>query len=103
MTRAELHLRVKAGRLDELLAVLGRIDLITAATGQPGFLAAEVQLQLDDEQHVLVTSSWASTDHFERWLASPAWPDLVGQIRGLVSGKPDIRAYRVVDVVEATP
>jgi len=74
-----------------------------AATGQPGFLAAEVQLQLDDEQHVLVTSSWASTDHFERWLASPAWPDLVGQIRGLVSGKPDIRAYRVVDVVEATP
>ena len=101
MIRAELDLRAKVGRRDELLALVGRIDLLAAVNGQPGFLGAEVQLGVDDERHVVVTSSWASAEHFERWRSSPAWADLLDQVQKFVSGKPVIRAFRVVDLVEA--
>ena len=101
MIRVELDLRAKAGRRDELLAVLGKIDVLTAVNRQPGFVGAEIQLGVDDRQHVLMTSSWASKEHFERWQASPAWAELLDQVQSLVSRKPIARAFRVVDLVEA--
>ena len=52
--RVVIHLRAKTGRHGELLGMLDRLEVLTAARQQPGFLAAEVQVAFDDEDEVLV-------------------------------------------------
>ena len=67
-TRSHLYLRAKAGKREELLDVLGRLEILTAIRDQPGFLGAELQVPFDDEDDVLLSTAWASREHYERWL-----------------------------------
>lgn len=101
MTRSHLSIRVKPGRRDELIRVLDRIELLTAARRQPGFLAAEIQVPTGDENHVLVWSAWASPEHHERWLADPAYEQMLRETEELCAGAPEVHVYRVVDVVQS--
>lgn len=100
MTRSHLYLRAKAGRRDEVLGALDRLEVLTAARQQPGFLAAEVQVAFDDEDNVLVWSSWASREHYERWLASPLCAAMLREVSDLLAEGPELRVYHVVDAVQ---
>lgn len=99
MTRSYVYLHAKAGRRDEVLNALDRLEVLTAAREQPGFFAAEVQVAVDDRDHLLVWSSWASREHYERWVASSACEDMFREIAGLVADEPELRVYHVVDTV----
>ena len=101
MTRSHLCLRAKPGRRDELLRVLNRVEVRTAASEQPGFLAAEIQLPFEDPDRVLVWSSWASREHYERWRSSVGCEELLQELNGLVAEEPESRVYHVVDAFEA--
>ena len=68
-------------------------------TGQPGFLAAEIQLPYEDDERLLVWSSWASREHYERWLAGPAGQGMLREIRTLLAEEPVWRVYQVVDTI----
>ena len=100
MTRSYIYLHAKAGRRDEVTNALDRLELLTAAREQPGFLTAEIQVPFDDQDHVLVWSSWASREHYERWLASPPSVNMFREITGLLAEEPELHVYRVVDAVQ---
>ena len=94
-------MNVLPGRRDELMRVLDRLELLTAARQQPGFLAAEIQTPVSDDSHVLVWSSWASPEHHERWLASSIYAQMLRETELLCAGEPEVRVYRVVDAVQS--
>lgn len=101
MTRSYLHLRSRPERREELIRALDRLEVLTAARRQPGFLAGEIQLAPADADRLLLWSSWASPEHHERWLASPAYARMLAETEDLRDGEPDVRVYRVVDAVQA--
>ncbi len=100
MTRSYLYLRAKAGRRQDLLDALGRLEILTAIRDQPGFLGAELQVPFDDEDDVLLSTAWASREHYERWLTGSARDDILGGLSGLVAEEPAIRLYHVADAVQ---
>ncbi|HJX48627.1 MAG TPA: antibiotic biosynthesis monooxygenase family protein [Gaiellaceae bacterium] len=100
MTRSQIHLRAKAGRHGEVLGALDRLEVLTAARQQPGFLAAEVQVAFDDEDDVLVWSSWSSREHYDRWLGSPLCEAMLREVGDLLVEEPELRVYHVVDAVQ---
>lgn len=101
MTRSHISIRAQPGRRGELMQVLDRVEVLTAARNQPGFLAAEIQVPIEDDEHVLLWSSWASPEHHDRWLAGPAHEQMLREIGALAAEPPTIRVYRVVDAVQA--
>ena len=103
MTRSYLYLRAKAGGRQDLLDALGRLEILTAIRDQPGFLGAELQVPFDDEDDVLLSTAWASREHYERWLTDSARDDILGGVSGLVAEEPAIRLYRVADAVQSGP
>lgn len=100
MTRGHLYLRAKPGKRDQLLMTLDRLSVLAAKQRQPGFLAAEIQLPFEDDERLLVASSWASREHYERWLGSPAGQEMLREIRRLLAEEPVLRVYQVVDAID---
>ena len=100
MTRSYLYLRAQAGKRQDLLDVLGRLKILTAIRDQPGFLGAEVQVPFDDEDDVLLSTAWASREHYELWLTARAREDILAGVAGLVAEEPAIRLYHVADAVQ---
>jgi heme-degrading monooxygenase HmoA len=101
MTRSYISIRPQPGRRSELLQVLERVEALTAARNLPGFIAAEIQVPIAGDEHVLVWSSWASPEHHDRWLAGPAYEQLLREIGDLSAEPPTVRVYRVVEAVQA--
>ncbi len=100
MTRSYVYLHTKPGRREDVLNALDRLEVLTAARDQPGFLAAEIQAPFDDQDHLLVWCSWASREHYERWLAGSACAAMFREIADLLGEEPELRVYRVVDAVQ---
>ena len=71
-----------------------------AARDQPGFFSAEIQVPIDDEEQLLVWSSWASPEHHDRWLAGPVYEQMLREIGDLAAEPPVVRVYRVADTVQ---
>jgi quinol monooxygenase YgiN len=101
MTRSYISIRAQPGRREELLQVLDRLETLMAARDQPGFLATEIQVPIDDDEHLLVWSSWASSEHHDRWLGGAEYERVLREIGDLVVEPPVVRVYRVVDAVQA--
>jgi quinol monooxygenase YgiN len=81
------------------LRALDELAFLAAKRRQPGFLGAEIQLPFDDDERLLVWSSWASREHYERWLGGPAGQKLLRAIRTLLAEEPVWRVYQVVDAI----
>jgi quinol monooxygenase YgiN len=101
MTRSYISIRARPGRRSELMQVLDRVEVLTAAHNQPGFLAAEIQVPIGGDDDVLVWSSWASPEHHDRWLAAPAYEQMLKEVGALAAEPPTVRVYRVADAVQA--
>ena len=100
VTRSHIYLQAKSGRRDELVQTLDRLEVLTAARGQPGFLAAEIQASVEDQNRLLVSSSWASREHHERWRTGRVCQDMFRQIAEFVAADPDVRVFQVIDAVQ---
>jgi len=101
VTRSHLFIRVRPGRRDELIRALDRLELLTAVRHQPGFLAAEIQVPAEGDDHLLVWSAWASPEHHERWLSSSDYEQMLRETDELRADMPDVHVYRVVDAVQS--
>ena len=100
MTRNHLYLRAKPGRRDALLATLDRVEVRAAAGQEPGLLAVELQVPLDDGDRLLVWSAWSSPAHVERWLAGPSCERLLREVGGLLADEPVFQTYHVADAIQ---
>jgi quinol monooxygenase YgiN len=100
MIRSHLYLHAKAGRRDELTNTLDRLELLAAARQEPGFLGVELQLPFDDDDCLLVWSTWASREHYERWLNGPGCDEMLREISELLADEPVFRTYHVVDAIQ---
>ena len=99
MTRSLLFLQAKPGHGGELLRILEQLGVLAVVSGQPGFLDVEVATSVDDEDDVVIVGSWASTEHYERWLAGQLPGQLLPQIEDLLATEPVSRVYRIVESV----
>lgn len=99
MTRSLLFLHARPGRGTELLRILERLGVLAVASEQPGFLGVDVGTSVDAEDDVVIVGSWATAEHYERWLAGPIPGRLLQQIEGLLETGPVSRVYRVVESV----
>jgi heme-degrading monooxygenase HmoA len=100
MIRSYLHLHALPGRRDELLRRLDLVELLAGRGGQPGYLGTEIQLPFDDEDGVLVWTSWASKEHCDRWLGGADRAELLDGAAELLDAPPELHVYRVVDALE---
>jgi heme-degrading monooxygenase HmoA len=96
ITRSILRLRAKRDRRDELVALFERLGVFAAASEQPGFLGAELQLPLDDDDEVLVTAKWTSPEAYNGWLESGVRAAIGEQLEPLLDEDPKPRAYVIV-------
>jgi heme-degrading monooxygenase HmoA len=99
VTRSHLHLRAKPGKREELLRELDRLGVLAVVREHAGFLDGQVLLSYEDEDHVLVTSSWASSEHYERWQRSGARDRLARELEPLLGAEPRSELYHVVDAI----
>ena len=96
LTRSILRLRAKRGRRDELVELFERLGIFAAAREQGGFIAAELQVPLDDAEEVVVTATWTSPKAYDGWLASPARAEIGAHLEPLLDGEPESRTYLIV-------
>lgn len=99
MIHSNLHLRARPAGRDELVSTLERLELQAAIHRSPGLLAVEIQIPFDDDDRLLVSTAWASREHYERWLDSPACRELLQGIDEVVADTPEFRTYHVVDSI----
>jgi quinol monooxygenase YgiN len=98
MTRCELILRAKYGKRDELVALLERLEL-TASFEQLDLLGIDILVPLDDPEVVLVTATWPSPAHADRWFAGPGWTRMSLALAPFLAAEPHWHVYRLVDAV----
>jgi quinol monooxygenase YgiN len=94
-----LFLHLKPGRRHDLLRVVERLEVLAVASRQQGFLGVELAVPVDDEDRAVIVGSWASPEHYERWLAGPLSGQLLDQIEELLSEPPESHVYRVAESV----
>jgi heme-degrading monooxygenase HmoA len=99
MTRSLLFIHAQPGRGHELLRIVEQLGVLAVASEQPGFLGVEVAAAVDDEDSVVIIGSWASPEHYERWLGGAIPGRLLKQIEGLVTTPTESRLYRIVESV----
>jgi quinol monooxygenase YgiN len=102
VTRSILRLRAKPGRRDELVELFDRLGIFAAAREQDGFLAAELQISLDDADELVVTATWARPEAYDGWLANPIRAELGAQLEPLLDGDPEPRTYLIVRELRGT-
>ncbi len=73
--------------------------MLAAASDRPGFLGAELQVPYGDDDHVLITASWASREHYEAWLESPIREAVLQEVGDLLAEEPEASVYHVVESV----
>jgi quinol monooxygenase YgiN len=99
MTRSVIIYRTKTAKRNELVALFEQLRLLDVLSDQPGFLAAELHASLEDDDELVLASSWASAEHHERWLASETLADLDARLGAVLAVEPEIRLYRVVEAI----
>jgi quinol monooxygenase YgiN len=98
MTHAHLTLLAKPDRRDELLAALDRLGL-AAAADDADLIEVELHVPLDDQDRVLVVSSWPSSEHYARWRRGPGWKRIYSAIEPLLAQEPEAHLYRLIDSI----
>jgi heme-degrading monooxygenase HmoA len=96
MTRSLLYLHAKPGRRDDLVRLFERREILRVSSEQPGFLRAELQVPIDDDDHVLVTADWSSPAAYQGWLDNPVRESMREEMMALLTREPEGRVYQVV-------
>ena len=95
-TRSILFIRTKPGRRDELVELFTRLEILEKASRQEGFISSEVQVPVDDDDHIVVTATWTSPDAYRGWLENPIREEMRPELERLAAGEPESRVYEIV-------
>lgn len=88
--RVVFLVRVPQARTQEFLAAYEQIRY-QVADGVPGHLVDQVCRSATDPEQWLVTSEWASLEHFEAWERSDGHRDLVAPMRDCMTEARSLR------------
>jgi heme-degrading monooxygenase HmoA len=99
LTRSVLLIRAKPGRRGEIVELFTRLRVLERASEQEGFLGSELQVPVDDDEHVLVTATWASPEAYRGWLDNPVREEIGAELEPLVAAEPEPRVYTIVHSV----
>jgi len=98
-TRSVLTIQTKPGCRDELVELFSRLQILEKASRQEGFISCEVQVPVDDDDHVLVTATWTSPDAYRGWLENPVREEMRPDLEALAVGEPESRVYEIVETL----
>jgi heme-degrading monooxygenase HmoA len=99
MTRSVLVIRAKPGCRDRLVELFSRLQVLEKASRQEGFVSCEVQVPVDDDEHVLVTALWASPEAYQGWLDNPVREEMRPALDELAAADPEPRVYEIVEAL----
>lgn len=71
MIRTQLHLKPRPGRVQDVLDFYAIRGVLTRSIAQPGCMAAEIRVQLPDQDCVVVSALWESESAYQAWLQNP--------------------------------
>lgn len=83
MIRTILQLHAAPGQRDRLIAHYERNAVLDASRDYE-WLSGEVAFDLNDDQTLVVTSTWPSADNYQRWLDSTTRHRVVTSMRPLL-------------------
>jgi quinol monooxygenase YgiN len=96
MVRSALVLQARSGRRDEVVALFARLEILREASLVPGFVAAELQVDADGSDELLVTATWESAAAYDLWLQSPVRERMRPALEELLVEAPTGRVYEIV-------
>jgi quinol monooxygenase YgiN len=84
-------------KVNELGAVL--LELIAPTRKEVGCIKYELLQNQSDSTDFTFVEEWNSDEDLDAHLQSPHIAKATGQLDGLVVGEPDIRRYRLLDIM----
>lgn len=104
MVRSVLYVRPRSGKANAVVEYYKRKRVLETALEQPGCLAAEIQVPLDEDELLLVTALWQSAEAYQGWIDNPVRRTFATELDELVDeGLADARGgvYEVAHAVGA--
>jgi quinol monooxygenase YgiN len=92
--RVVAHLRAKAGKEEELKALL--CGLIAPTRQEAGYLEYQLYQNKADSQDFTFVEEWESDLALDAHLASPHLVSAIARLPELLEGDADIRRYRLI-------
>lgn len=89
--RVILYRRVPQEKSSELAPLL--LELRSLAVIQPGYISGETLMNRDDPEEVLVISTWANEESWERWVANEKRQALQKKVDGLLGRETLYQVY----------
>lgn len=71
MIRTFLHLDLKPGRRDDIIAWYKETRALERAVEEAGCISTEIYPDAEDENRLLVTALWNSAEDYDGWVANP--------------------------------
>jgi heme oxygenase (mycobilin-producing) len=87
--RVVFLLRLQPGRGEEFRAAYEAVRYRVAAV--PGYLGDQLCQAVDDPEHWLITSEWASLEHFLAWQRTPSHRELAAPMMACVADRSSLR------------
>lgn len=88
MVRSVLTFTLRPGQRDEFVDTFRRLGVLEISSFQPGFLGAQLHLDLADPDLALVTATWESAAAYQGWLDNPVRDTLSAELDPLLIGEP---------------
>jgi len=93
MIRAMIERKAKAS--EDLSALLVELR-VAAITRFPGYIGGETLVNTEDNNNIVVISTWRSIEDWERWATSETRAKLYERIEPLLQEKPKVRTFRIM-------
>lgn len=84
MIRSVLYVHVKPGKAGAVVDYYRRERVLETALTQPGCLAADIHVPIEEDKPLLVTALWESPEAYQGWLDNPVRRTFSGELDGLV-------------------
>lgn len=94
MVKVIIERHCRGNKIVELGKVL--TDLRIEAMRQHGYISGETLRAVDDPSLVLVTSTWAGADHWERWEASSERREIARKIAALLVAPEKVTVFNFI-------
>ena len=91
MIKVHIKRKVAPEKMEDLRALINQLRSMTM--GQPGYIAGETLLRVDQPGESLVVSKWQSIDYWQQWMNSKERAQIQAQIDSLSGQETQYEIY----------